>query len=283
MPKPLVAAALLLTLAGVAAAQENPTPTPGAFLGDLTWPEAETRLRSAPVVVLPFGAGAKEHGPQLPMNADAVVADYLCRQAVAAEPVVVAPPILYGWFPAFRQFPGAEVSDPTVFIKYADAVARSLVRSGARRVVFLNTSITKAVGLPLSIVARDLRVDTGTPTLVVSWDDLETEATHALETQSRGGHADEIETSIHLFLQPQLVRMDKAVADYGREPVKDYPGYEPGLLSRDPKDPAYSETGVFGDPTRATAEKGRKALAIMTSEWLKALRGFAKAPLRRED
>jgi creatinine amidohydrolase/Fe(II)-dependent formamide hydrolase-like protein len=69
------------------------------------------------------------------------------------------------------------------------------------------------------------------------------------------------------------------VADYGREPARDTPGYQPGLFSRDPKDPAYSETGVFGDPTRATAEKGRKALAILTAQWLKALRGFGEAPL----
>jgi len=71
--------------------------------------------------------------------------------------------------------------------------------------------------------------------------------------------------------------MEKAVTDYGREAPKGYPGYQPGLFSRDPHDPAYSETGVFGDPTKATAEKGRKALAILTAQWLKALRGFSEA------
>ena len=186
---------------------------------------------------------------------------------------------MHGWFPAFRQFPGTEVADPTVFIRYVDEVARSLVRSGARRLAFLNTSISKAGGLPLSIVARDLREQTGTPTLVVSWDDLETDEIKALQEQRRGSHADEIETSIHLFLQPQLVRMDKAVADYGREGTKDTPGYQPGLFSRDPNDPSYSETGVFGDPTLASAEKGRKALAILSAQWLKALSGFAQSPV----
>jgi creatinine amidohydrolase len=101
----------------------------------------------------------------------------------------------------------------------------------------------------------------------------------ALATQDKGGHADELETSIHLFLDPQRVHMDKAVTDYGSAPAKSYPGYEPGLFSRDPRDPAYSETGVFGDPTRATAEKGQKALAILTTQWLLALRGFSSAPL----
>lgn len=269
-----LALAVLLLGSGLA-----PAATPGAYLGDLSWPEAEARMKEAPVVVLPFGPAAKEHGPHLPLNADAKVMEYLCEQAVTSLPVVVAPPILHGWFPAFRQFPGTEVADGTVFIKYVDAVARSLVKSGARRLVFLNTSISKAAGLPLAMVARDLREQTGTPTLVVSWDDLETDGYRALATQTRGGHADEIETSIHLVLQPQLVHMEKAVKDYGREEPKDYAGYQPGLLSRDPRDPAYSETGVFGDPTKATAEKGRKALAILTAQWLKALRGFSEASL----
>jgi creatinine amidohydrolase/Fe(II)-dependent formamide hydrolase-like protein len=73
--------------------------------------------------------------------------------------------------------------------------------------------------------------------------------------------------------------MERAVADYGRDAPKDYAGYQPGLFSRDPRDPAYSGTGIFGDPTKATAEKGRKALAILTAEWLKALRGFSEASL----
>lgn len=236
------------------------------------------RLREAPLVILPFGPAAKEHGPHLPLNADARVMEYLCEQAVRELPVVAAPPILHGWLPPFRQFPGTEVADPTVFIKYVDAVARSLVRQGARRIVFLNTSISKAGGLPLSIVARDLR-ETGTLTLVVSWDDLETAEIDALREEKRGTHAGEIETSIHLFLQPELVHMDKAVADYGREAVTSSPGYRPGLFSRDPKDPAYSETGVYGDPTKATTEKGRKALAILTAQWLKALRSFAETSL----
>ena len=49
----------------------------GAFLGDLTWPEAKERLETAPLVIIPFGGGAKEHGPHLPMNADSAVMEYL--------------------------------------------------------------------------------------------------------------------------------------------------------------------------------------------------------------
>jgi creatinine amidohydrolase len=274
-----VAATLLAIFAGWGAAWAQ---TPGAYLGALSWPEAEVRLREAPLVVLPFGAGAKEHGPHLPMNADQKVMEYLCRQAVDSLPVLVAPPILHGWFPAFRDYPGTEVSDPDVFARYVFEVARSLVEHGAQRIVFLNTGIRLATGLPIAIAAREIRVRTGTPTLVVSWDDLETSEIEALGEQVVGGHADEMETSINMFLQPQLVSDDLPPADYGAGRAEDYPGYQPGLFSRDPSDPAYSETGYLGDPSLANVEKGETALAIMTRQWLAALRGFSTAPRRVE-
>jgi hypothetical protein len=84
--------------------------------------------------------------------------------------------------------------------------------------------------------------------------DLETPETEALKEEPRGGHADEIETSIHLFPQPNLLRMEKAVKDLGRPTDAEAPGYRPGLYSRDRRDPDFSETGLTGDPTRATAE-----------------------------
>ena len=266
--------AVLCLLAANARAQ-----TPGAYLGELSWLEAVEQLEATPLVIIPFGAGAKEHGPHLPMNADQKVMEYLCQQAVDSLHVLVAPPILHGWFPAFRDYPGTEVADPDVFQSYVLAVAQSLVRQGAKRIVFLNTGITRATGLPISIAAREIRTQTGTPTLVVSWDDLETDEVEALQSQRAGGHADELETSIHLYLQPDLVHMDRAVTDYGEGATKDYPGYQPGLFSRDRNDPEFSETGLFGDPTLATAEKGKQVLDILTRQWILALRGFANTPL----
>jgi len=251
----------------------------GAFLGELTWPDAEERMSAASLVILPFGAGAKEHGPHLPMNADAVVMEFLCQTAVDSLPVVVAPPVLHGWFPAFRGWPGSEVADPVVFQSYVMEVARSLVANGARRLVILNTGIEKATGLPLAMVAREIRVQTGIPTMLVSWDDLETPEVETLQEQAWGGHADELETSIHLVLQPHLVKMELAKPAEREASTPPGPGYRPGLFSRDPRDPAYSESGVSGDPSLASEEKGRRLLEIMTREWLKSLRAFAESPL----
>ncbi|MEM9208460.1 MAG: creatininase family protein [Pseudomonadota bacterium] len=277
----LAALAVALTALPVAAGAQSDSGPRGLYLGDLSWPEARIRLAEAPVVILPFGAGAKEHGPHLPMNADQVVMSHLLEVAVAEREVIVAPPVLYGWFPAFRDFPGTEIRDPAVFESYIREAAQSLVRSGARRILFLNTGIDKATGLPISIAAREVRTELGVPTLVVNWGDLETPATEALQEQQSGGHADEIETSINLFLQPELVQMDRAVTDYGERPEKDYGGYLPGVLSADPTDPNYAPSGIYGDATLATAEKGRAALEIMEAEWLKAIDGLGRISLER--
>jgi creatinine amidohydrolase len=67
---------------------------------------------------------------------------------------------------------------------------------------------------------------------------------------SGGSHADEVETSIMLYIAPQAVDMKKAVRDLEEN--------KPGGLTRDPSKPGtYSPTGTWGDPTRATREKGK--------------------------
>ena len=68
--------------------------------------------------------------------------------------------------------------------------------------------------------------------------------------QSGGTHADEIETSMMLYIAPETVRMNKAVRDLSPN--------QPGGLTRDPHGKGtYSPTGAWGDPTLATREKGQ--------------------------
>jgi creatinine amidohydrolase len=80
--------------------------------------------------------------------------------------------------------------------------------------------------------------------------------------QEGGSHADEIETSMILFMQPAAVDMKKAVKDYR-------PSVGSGL-TRDPKSTTstYSATGVWGDPTLATREKGRIATEALVAQIL---------------
>jgi creatinine amidohydrolase len=71
-------------------------------------------------------------------------------------------------------------------------------------------------------------------------------------------HACELETSLYLALAPELVQMDKAVREipeWNEYVWNDWPGGGP--LSYWPHWSAFSRSGVMGDATVATAEKGR--------------------------
>ena len=239
----------------------------GHYLGDLNWQQA-AQLIPEYTIIIPFAAGAKEHGPHLPMSTDQIVMQDLLDQAVKHKDVLVVPAILHGWFPAFRDYPGTEIKHAPVFQNYLESVAESVIKNGAKRIVFLNMGISKATGLPISIVARDIRSNHNIQTLVISWDDLETAETNSIYQQQRGGHADEGETSIMLYLRPELVDMKKARKDY-RSKSRQTIGYAPGKFDVE------KESGLYGDATLATAAKGQQILHIMRKNWLLALDQFS--------
>jgi creatinine amidohydrolase len=91
------------------------------------------------------------------------------------------------------------------------------------------------------------------------------EATEKQVKQEEGGtHADEIETSMMLYMAPSTVDMKKAVKDY-------HPSGKGGL-TRDPNGNGdYSASGVFGDATLATRKKGEVLVHAMVEGILKEI------------
>ena len=94
-----------------------------------------------------------------------------------------------------------------------------------------------------------------------------------LAEQSHGSHADEMETSLMLALAPHLVDMTRAEAS--PELKQETPG---ALTPSDPKSPAYSRSGSYGDPTRATSARGEALLAATTISTNRPPRSSRKAP-----
>ena len=96
----------------------------------------------------------------------------------------------------------------------------------------------------------------------------------ALVTQAAGTHADEIETSMMLYIAPETVRMERAEPDV-------HPAAAPGPLTRspDPERGIYSPTGAYGDPTAATRDKGERIVEAMVGDIVAFLDDFAtRAP-----
>jgi creatinine amidohydrolase len=101
------------------------------------------------------------------------------------------------------------------------------------------------------------------------------------ESDKIGGmnHACEFETSIYLALRPDLVDMSEAVRELSHQPTKNYwtdlVGGD-GPLAMMEHWSALSESGVMGDPTKATPEKGERLLAAAAAgivELIDELRG----------
>jgi len=126
-------------------------------------------------------------------------------------------------------------------------IVRSLAHYGPRRFYVLNTGIS-TLG-PLKDSAAVLEKD-GILLRYTDLDAVSGEAIKRVEKQARGTHADEIETSMMLYIVPERVDMNRAV----RDDKPDVPG---GLTRRPNGKGVYSPTGAWGDPTLATREKGQ--------------------------
>ncbi len=232
---------------------ERRPPRRGALLGELTWPEAERALTPQSVVVIPLGAQAKEHGHHLPLQNDWLLAEYLKERVLEALDVVVAPTVNYGFYPAFMEYPGSSSLSRATARDMIVEICRGWSLHGPRRFYVLNTGISPL--LPLRDAAAILEEEG----ILLRFTDeavLEEVEQAAAWEQRRGTHADEVETSIMLHIAPEEVEMGRAVPDCRQ--------HRPGPLTRDPKGMGtYSPTGSWGDPTRATREKGRTAVEAL--------------------
>ena len=243
----------------------------GEWLEDLTWPEAAERLKAGRHVIVPIGARAKEHGHHLPLNTDFRLARALCDGIAAELPVLIAPVVDFGYYPAFADYPGSQHLKAETFMALLEELIEPFIRDGARAISIVNTGVSTEG--PVEIVVRNLQARHGVQIAVAHIRRLGLSANHLLG-QKLGGHGDEHETSIILAIDPHAVRMDRARVDYGHalhEPSTVF--YQPSRFSGDPGSGSnYSATGVRGDPTLATAEKGCIILATQIADLVEGLR-----------
>lgn len=241
----------------------------GTWIGDLTWPDVAAKLRAGSVVIVPVGAAAKAHGAHLPLDTDRVIAGALAQRIADALPVLVAPIIDFGWYPAFRQYPGSQSLDAETFTSLVVEIIAKLIDDGALHVAIVNTGVS--IEAPLSLAAYRVREDTGVKVAIADIRNLGREAHAVLEQPGAGGHADELETSLMLAIDPQRVRMERACAE--RETATAGTVFRrPIVLSDDGEGDDYSTAGATGDPTLASAEKGERILAAMSRDLVQGLR-----------
>ncbi|MBA2652964.1 MAG: creatininase family protein [Tatlockia sp.] len=219
------------------------------------WPEIEQAFEAKWPLIIPLGAGCKEHGYHLPMNTDKLIADYLADWAVENYQLLVAPTLEYNFSPAFTEYPGSASLPFDLSVNMIVELCLCWQKQGAKRFYVLNTGIsTLHVLAKAAIILLEKEVSFN----YFDFSDLYThKRIKALTKQKVGSHADEIETSIMLYIKPEVVNMSKAKAEENPDKL--------GGLTRDPKsiDRTISQTGAWGNPTLATAEKGQIAIDLL--------------------
>ena len=236
--------------------------------GEMTWPEIKDAAAAEKVAVVPV-ATIEDHGRHLPVDTDVRLCVAACDEAVssAADRAVLVPPINHGYSPHHMDFPGPITIGAETFVRYGVDVCRSLVYHGFRRILIVNGHGSNTPFV--DIIARLTVVETGALAAAVNYwaaPGVREVAESFRESDKVGGmnHACEFETSIYLALRPELVDMSKAVREISHRPTKNYwtdlvAGDGPLMMMEHWS--AISETGVMGDPTKASAEKGKLLLA----------------------
>jgi creatinine amidohydrolase len=238
------------------------------FIEDLAWPEVADRFKAGVPVIVPIGAAAKEHGHHLPMKTDWLLARALGEGIAARLPVLIAPVVPFGHYPVFRAYPGSQHLSAETFVRLLTELLEGLLDQGARRIAIVNTGVLTEG--PVALATRGILETRGIKIGVADIRRLGRSADHVLQ-QRFGSHADERETSIMLAIAPALVHMERARADYGKEPPPGVFAAPTTMQSVDAGAADYSETGAFGDPTLASVEKGRAFLDAMIADLVQGL------------
>ncbi len=249
---------------------------PHRYFPYLTWTDIDSMPDKENVVIIqPIGA-IEQHGPHLPIAVDAAISLGVLGKAFEKlntnVPAFALPCLYYGKSNEHWSFPGTITLSAATLLTLIQEIAESLYRSGFRKLVLMNSH----GGQPqvMEIAARDIHQQY-TDFLVfpfftwrVPHNAAELFSGYELEY---GIHAGDVETSIMLSLLPEQVKIERAVREY----PQGLP--ENSLLTMEGKLPfawltkELTKSGVMGDATNASKEKGDRLLESVANGWVQAI------------
>ncbi len=231
-------------------------------LGELTWPEAERRFAETDVALFPVGA-VEQHGPHLPLDTDAWDAEAICAEVAercAPPRPLVLPPIPYGVSYHHQDFPGTLSVNPETLARLVYEVGISAARHGITKLVIVNGH---GGNLPtLQFAAQMINRDAHIFTCVDTGETSDADIARLTET-APDLHAGEVETSTTLAKRPHLVDMEKAEAFVPRSAVRYLDFSSDYGVEWFAHTARLSPSGVLGDPTKASVEKGERMWELM--------------------
>lgn len=266
-------------------------------LGNLTFTDVQEYLRVKDTILVPM-ASFEQHGPHLPIYTDTITCAEISRRVAEMIAVLHTPPIWTGYSPQHMFEPGMGRGTITirssVLLGLVNDVARSLIHHGFNRIIFINGhgSNVKVI----DPVLRKLRYETGAlisfvkPYMENYVGILEGLMENPWE-ETPGWHSSELETSQDLAWNEKYVRMDRAnftkahIPEFLPKsfekkdgmPDVEFEGYKYFTFPMDHHE--FIETGVIGNPLRATKEKGEEAFRRLSTHVARGILELQNVPV----
>ncbi len=266
-------------------------------LGNLTITDIREYLEHKDLILVPV-ASLEQHGPHLPLYTDTITAVEVSRRVAEQIAVLHTPPIWMGYSPQHMHEPGLGRGTITVRSSTLSAVmhdvARSLIHHGFNRIIFINGhgSNIKVV----DPVLRQLRYETGALIGFVKpymerYTGILVGLMESPPEETPGWHASELETSQDLAWNEDIVRMDRAAftkahipdclpdsfAKKDGMPDVEFEGYTYFNFPMDHHE--FIESGVIGNPLRATKEKGEESFRRLSEHVARGVLELMKVPV----
>jgi creatinine amidohydrolase len=219
-------------------------------LDRLTWAEVAEHQQRDRRLLLPLGT-CDPHGPHLPLGASTRIAEALADDLSREFRVLRAPTFAYGVnLPSDEEYAGAtELREKTLHRALNDLIA-AWEHAGFEEFILITAHLYEPhVEALASVGSRKARIRVLEP--------LRVDLSVLLGERVQPQHAGEVETSILMHLNPDLVRTE-ALEDHPVEPAKGFLMRRPtiGRLER-------GSAAVAGCPTRATAETGARIYSYL--------------------
>ncbi|HUG62406.1 MAG TPA: creatininase family protein [Methylomirabilota bacterium] len=257
------------------------------FYAKLTFEEVRDADKDR-VVILPVGA-TEDHGPHMALDTDTLLVGSIADGVARAAPdeVFVMPAIPYGFNEHHKDFPGVIWIEPATLASFVTDVTKSLAHHGFRRMLILNGHGSNHPVLDLA--ARQTVIATGAICVFASYWNLMSDTINANRVSPPGGvaHACEFEASLYLHLDPDNVHLEKAASRIVHDPGSRYfnldlAGGNRAMLMRWWS--AQTPDGTMGDPTVATADRGKLFYEAAVRETVGLVREIRGLPwLERRD
>ncbi len=238
------------------------------LLSEQTWEDVDRLDRLKTVVVVPFGS-LEQHSLHLPLLTDTMINDEFTRRLHERFPdvLLILPTMWLGSSGHHMKFPGSMTAGFETYMHMAHDILLSMLRHGFKKIMMLNSHGGNNAVLPVAMqMAKEQYMD-AVLVYLSYWSVAAEEIAKIRESDIGGiGHACEMETSMIMHLRPDLVRRDRMEKD-GILPDSEFllqDMMKPGTVLRYWNTTEHTRHGGHGDPSTATAEKGKRFFDAIT-------------------